>query len=77
MTECDVAEWILDVLVKELGLTAEDYVPDHNLKNGYRARGGDSADIKVGLKYAEANEWLRYDDLKDAWQLTKIGHEYA
>jgi hypothetical protein len=41
------------------------------------ARGGDSADIKVGLKYAEANEWLRYDDLKDAWQLTKIGHEYA
>jgi hypothetical protein len=48
-----VAEWILDILVKELGLKAEDCVQDHELKNSYCERGGDSADITVGLKYAE------------------------
>jgi hypothetical protein len=32
-------------------------VPDHELKEKYRAHKGDSADIKVGLKYAEGNEW--------------------
>jgi hypothetical protein len=39
------------------------------LKERYRARGGDSADIKVGLEYAEANEWLGYDGAKQAWYL--------
>jgi hypothetical protein len=41
------------------------------------ARGGDSADIKAGLEYAEANEWLGYDGAKQAWYLTELGHEYA
>jgi hypothetical protein len=77
MTERDVAEWILEILVKELDLKAEDYVPDHKLKDGYRARGGDSADITVGLKYAEASGWLKYDNPKDTWQLTTLGYEYA
>lgn len=40
-------------------------------------RGGDSADIKVGLEYAEANEWHGYDGAKQAWYLTELGHEYA
>jgi hypothetical protein len=31
----------------------------------------------VGLEYAEANEWLDYDGVKQAWYLTELGHEYA
>jgi hypothetical protein len=36
---------------------------------------GDSADIKLELKYAEEHAWLTYDRTKDAWRLTELGHE--
>ncbi len=73
MTRQKVAERILDILVKDLGLKPEDPVPDHQLKEKYRARNGDSADIKVGLKCAEEHEWLRYDLTTDTWHLTELG----
>jgi hypothetical protein len=53
MTQRQVAEWIHDILVKDLRMKPGDPVPDHQLKEKYRSREGDSADIKVGLKYAE------------------------
>ena len=77
MTQQEVAEWILDILVKELGLAPGDAIPDQQLKERYRARKGDSSDIKAGLVYAEDAEWLRYDRLKDTWYLTELGHECA
>jgi hypothetical protein len=52
-------------------------VPDHQLKEKYRARKGDSADIKVGLKYAEEHEWLMYHPTTNTWHLTELGHENA
>jgi len=52
-------------------------VPDHQLKEKYRAHKGDSADIKVGLKYADEHEWLTYDLAKDTWYLTELGYENA
>jgi hypothetical protein len=48
MTQRQVAEWILDILVKDLRVQPGDPVPDHQLKAKYRARNGDSADIKLG-----------------------------
>ena len=77
MTQQQVAEWILDILVKDLCLKPGEPVPDHRLKEKYRARKGDSADIMVGLKYAEEHEWLTYDLAKDTWYLTELGHENA
>jgi hypothetical protein len=77
MTQQQVAEWILDILVKDLHLKPGDPVPDHQLKEKYRARKGDSADIKVGLKYAEEHEWLMYDPTKNTWHLTELGHKNA
>lgn len=77
MTQQQVAEWILDILVKDLRMKPGDPVADHQLKEKYRARKGDSADIKVGLKYAADHEWLTYDLAKDTWYLTKLGHEIA
>jgi hypothetical protein len=77
MTQQDVAEWILDILVKDLGLKPGDPLPDHQLKEKYRARDGDSADMKVRLQYAEAHEWLTYDHAKEAWYLTEFGHQCA
>jgi hypothetical protein len=75
MTEKEVAEWILDILVKELRLKAGDPVPDHQLKEKYRARKGDSADIPVGVRYAGNHEWLAYDATTDTWHLTELGRE--
>lgn len=76
MTELDIAEWILDILVKDLRLQSGDTVPDQSLKEKYRARGGDGADIKTGLQYAEVQEWLVYDSQQNAWRLTELGHQY-
>ena len=76
MTQLDVAERILDILVKDLGLKSGDPIPDHRLKESYRTRGGDSADINVGLRYAEEREWLTYDRLSDTWYLTELGGQY-
>jgi hypothetical protein len=76
LSKRDVAERILDVLVKDLGLKPGERVPDHELKAKYRARGGDAGDIKVGLEHAEEQQWLSYDRSKDAWYLTELGHEY-
>lgn len=77
MTHQDVAEWILDILVNELGLKSGDEAPFQRLKERYRARKGDAANIADGLKFAGDQEWLRYDDIKDTWHLTALGHEYA
>lgn len=77
MTQQQVGEWILDILVKDLGLKPGNPVPDHQLKEKYRARKGDSADIKVGLKYAEDLGRLTYDRTSDNWHLTELGHETA
>jgi hypothetical protein len=77
MTQQEVAEWILDILVSDLRLKPGDPVPDQRLKEKYRERKGDSADIKVGLEYAGAHEWLSYDDLTQTWHLTEFGHENA
>jgi hypothetical protein len=77
LSQRDVAERILDILVKDLGLKPGERVPDHQLKEKYRAGGGDAADIQIGLKFAEAEEWLRYDRATQAWRITELGHEYA
>jgi hypothetical protein len=77
MTQQDVAEWIVDILVRELELKPGDEVPFQRLKERYRARKGDAGDIPVGLQYAGNQEWLTYDGAKDAWHLTDLGYEYA
>jgi hypothetical protein len=77
MAQREIAEWILDILVKDLGLKPGNPVPDHELKQKYRARKGDSADISVGLKYAEAHEWMAYNSSDDTWHLTELGYQYA
>ena len=77
MTQQEVAEWILEILVKDLGLKPGDALPDQELKRRYRARNGDAADIKFGLGCAEAHEWLAYDESKDTWYLTALGYEYS
>ena len=76
LTKQDVAELILDILVKDLASQPGNLVPDQALRNEYRKRGGDSADIKIGLKYAAEKEWLTYDRSKDAWYLTELGYKY-
>ena len=75
MTQQQVAEWILDILVKDLRLKPGDAMPDQQLKEKYRARSGDSADIKVGLEYAEKQGWLTYSRAKQTWYLTPEGHQ--
>jgi hypothetical protein len=78
MTEQDVAEWILDILVNDLKLKPGDAVPDQQLKQKYRDRKGDSADIKAGLQYAEEHEWMTHDESSPyTWRLTPLGHEIA
>jgi hypothetical protein len=77
MTRQEVAEWILDILVNDLKLNSGDPMPDQQLKERYRARKGDSADIKKGLKYAEDQEWLMYERTTNVWHLTEQGHEIA
>jgi hypothetical protein len=77
MTRQEVAEWILDILVKELKLKPGDVVPDQQLKQKYRARSGDSQNIPDGLQYAVDLEWLSYDVVTDKLHLTALGHEVA
>lgn len=74
MPQQEIAEWILDILVKDLGLKPGNPLPDQELKRRYRARNGDAADIKIGLAYAEAHDWLIYDGRNDTWYLTKFGY---
>jgi hypothetical protein len=76
ITQQEVAGRILDILVNDLGLKADDPVPDQQLKLKYRERKGDGADIAKGLKYAGDQEWL-YDELTQTWHLTEPGHENA
>ena len=78
MTALEIAERILEILVKDLGLQPGQAVPDQKLKVRYRAGSGDSADIKVGLEYAEEQGWLRHDDhpTNPTWYLTELGHQY-
>lgn len=75
MTKQEVAEWILDILVNDLRLNPGDEVPDHQLKEKYRARNGDSANIPAGLEYADEQGWLTYDPVKSTWLLTETGCE--
>ena len=78
MTRQEVAEWILDILVNDLGLKPGGLMPDQRLKQKYRERKGDSADIKVGLKYAEEQGWIAHDGPPTyTWHLTELGHENA
>jgi hypothetical protein len=78
MTQQDVAEWILDILVNDLKLKPGDAVPDQQLKQKYRDRKGDSADIKAGLQYAEEQGWMAHDGPPTyTWRLTQLGHENA
>jgi hypothetical protein len=78
MTEHEIAEWILDILVKDLKLKPGDAVSGLQLKQKYRDRKGDSGDIKQGLEYAEEQEWMAHDGPPAfTWRLTELGHEYA
>ena len=77
ITQQEITERILDILVNDLKLKPGAEVPDQQLKQKYRDRKGDSADIKEGLRYAEEQEWLSYDRAADTWHLTKQGHEIA
>jgi hypothetical protein len=77
MTQQEVAEWILEILVKELKLKPEEAVPDQQLKQKYRARSGDAANIPDGLKYAVDQEWLSYDQATDKFHLRELGGEIA
>ena len=77
MTQQEVAEWILDILVNGLELKPGDSVPDQQLKQKYRERNGDSGNIPAGLEYAGDHEWLSWDAATDRWHLTELGHESA
>jgi hypothetical protein len=78
ITQQEVAERILDILVNDFGLKAGDPVPTQQLKQKYRDRKGDSADIKAGLEYAEEQEWMAHDGPPTyTWRLTELGHENA
>jgi hypothetical protein len=77
MTRDEVAEWVLDILVNELGLKSGDVVPMQLLKANYRARNGDSADIKHGLLCAEELEWLEPVPGGLDLRLTVLGYESA
>jgi hypothetical protein len=76
MSALDIAEWIMEILVRDLGLKANAIVPDYELLKRYRARNGDGGDIKVGLKYAEGQGWLRFDDIHQIWHVTQEGLDY-
>jgi hypothetical protein len=52
-------------------------MPDQQLKERYRARNGDSADIKEGLKHAGDQGWLSYEPTTRIWHLTELRHESA
>jgi hypothetical protein len=73
----EAAEWILGILVNELGLKPGDVVPLQLLKANYRARNGNSADIKHGLQCAVESEWLELVPGGQDLRLTVLGHESA
>jgi hypothetical protein len=77
MTQQDIAEWILDILVNDLKLKPGDVIPDQQLKQKYRERNGDSGDIRHGLEFAGDQEWLSWDAGTENWSLTDLGHESA
>jgi hypothetical protein len=78
MTQQEVAEWILDILVNDLKIKPGDAVPDQQLKHKYRERNGDSGDIKQGLQYAEEQGWMAHDGPPMfTWRLTEFGYEVA
>jgi len=76
-TPLGIAEVLLQILVNDIGLRAGHGVPDQLLKNKFRERGGQSEDIADGLKYATGQEWLSYDDDRDAFFLTEAGFDAA
>jgi hypothetical protein len=76
-TPAELAETLLEILVKEIGLEPGHPVPDQLLKAKFRERGGHSEDIADGLKYAHGQYWLEYDSDKDAFFLTDAGFNAA
>jgi hypothetical protein len=76
-TAHDTALLILETLVKDLKLRADQFVPDQALKLAFEKRGGHRADIPAGLKYATEQGWLRYDNDKDTFFLTEAGFAQA
>lgn len=67
LSQREVAERILGILVKDFGLMPGERVSDHQLREKYRERGSDAADIQVGLEFAGADEWLSYDAATQDW----------
>jgi hypothetical protein len=72
-----VADTLLDILVKDLGLQPGQDIPDQTLKERFRARSYDAANIKDGLEYAHQRGWVQYDAARDRFTLTADGFEYA
>jgi hypothetical protein len=77
LTRDEVAEKVLDILINELGVKPGDVVPFQLLKANYRARNGDSAEIKHGLQCAEELEWLEPVPGGLDLRLTVLGYESA
>lgn len=71
-----VAETLLDILVKDLDMKPGQEVPDHALKERFRARRYDAANIKDGLKYAHQRGWIEYS-AEDRFTLTANGFDHA
>jgi hypothetical protein len=71
ITARQVAETMLDILVRDIGLKPRQEVPDQLLKQTYRARSHDAGDLKVGFEYAHQQGWLEYDRARDAFRLTR------
>lgn len=76
-TPVEIAHDLLDILVKDLGLKAGQRVPDQQLRNKFRERGGRSENIAAGLRYATDQEWLSFDNDNDAFHLTEVGFNAA
>jgi hypothetical protein len=72
-----VAEKMLEILVREIGLKAGHDVPDQHLKQRYRAHSHDAANLKVGFEYACDRGWLEYDGARQLFRLTEDGYQYA
>jgi hypothetical protein len=77
MTRDEVGELVMDILINELGVKPGDIVPFQLLKANYRARNGDSADIKHGLECAVELEWLELIPGSHDLRLTMLGYEAA
>ena len=72
-----VAEKMLEILVREIGLKTGQDVPGQQLKERYRTHRHDAADLKVGFKYACDHGWLECDAARDVFRLTEDGYQYA